>query len=91
MDLKEIKEFLKVDFPDDDNYINLLREVAIEYIEDSIGSFNPSRAKHRLLVLTIIDTMYKERSYVVDSKNSSIQYILRSIVLQEQLGSDENA
>lgn len=91
MNFEEVKEFLKVDFPDDDNYINLLIEVAIEYVNDAIGIFNPSKAKHRLLVLTIIDTMYKERSYVVDSKNSSIQYILRSIVLQEQLGSDENA
>ncbi|MDT9337848.1 head-tail connector protein [Clostridium perfringens] len=91
MNFEEVKEFLKVDFPDDDNYINLLIEVAIEYINDAIGVFNPSKAKHRLLALTIIDTMYKERSYVVDSKNSSIQYILRSIVLQEQFGSDEDA
>lgn len=91
MNFEEVKEFLKVDFPDDDNYINLLIEVAIEYINDAIGVFNPSKAKHRLLALTIIDTMYKERSYIVDSKNSSIQYILRSIVLQEQFGSDEDA
>ena len=91
MNFEEVKEFLKVDFPDDDNYINLLIEVAIEYVNDAIGIFNPSKAKHRLLALTIIDTMYKERSYVVDSKNSSIQYILRSIVLQEQFGSDEDA
>lgn len=88
MDIKEIKEFLKVDFSDDDNYIILLRGVAIEYIEDSIGRFNPSKAKHRLLALTIIDTMYKERSYIVDSKNLGIQYIMKSIVLQEQLGSE---
>ncbi|HAT4161913.1 head-tail connector protein [Clostridium perfringens] len=91
MNFEEVKEFLKVDFPDDDNYINLLIEVAIEYVNDAIGIFNPSKAKHRLLALTIIDTMYKERSYVVDSKNSSIQYILRSIVLQEQFGSDGDA
>ena len=45
MDLQTVKEFLKVDFDDDDNYITFLVDVAKEYIEDCLGSYNDSKKK----------------------------------------------
>ena len=45
MTLDEIKLFLKVDFEDDDVYILLLKNVAIEYITDALNTFDETRAK----------------------------------------------
>ena len=43
MQLSEIKNFLKIDFDDDDEYLNLLIGVAKEYIIDALGKFNENR------------------------------------------------
>lgn len=85
MEISYIKNFLKIDFDDDDDYIKLLKEVAIEYIEDSIGSFNPERAKQKYLLLTLIKEMYSKRSFIIDKSDEKIRYISKSIILQEQL------
>lgn len=85
MTLDEIKLFLKVDFEDDDIYILLLKNVAIEYITDALNAFDETRAKQKYLVLTLIKDMYEKRSYIVDDKDEKIRYIVKSIILQEQL------
>lgn len=85
MTLDEIKLFLKVDFEDDDVYILLLKNVAIEYITDALNTFDETRAKQKYLVLTLIKDMYEKRSYIVDDKDEKIRYIVKSIILQEQL------
>lgn len=85
MGIEEIKSFLKVDFPDDDLYIILLKDVAIEYIIDAIGNFDETRAKHKYLALTLIQDMYEKRSYTIDKKDEGIKYIINSIIMQEQL------
>ena len=69
MTLDEIKLFLKVDFEDDDVYILLLKNVAIEYITDALNTFDETRAKQKYLVLTLIKDMYEKRSYIVDDKD----------------------
>lgn len=85
MELEEIKKFLWVDTSYEDDYINLLREVAIEYIVDALGSFDETRAKQKFLLLTLIKDMYEKRTCIVDSKNEKMKYIARSIIMQEQL------
>lgn len=86
LDLEEIKNFLKVDFNDDDSYIMLISNVAIEYIQDALGTFNVNRAKHKFLALTLIKDMYEKRSYIVGGKDEKTRYIIHSMILQEQLG-----
>lgn len=85
MKLDEIKKFLWVDSNYEDDYISLLKDVAIEYIVDSIGFFDEKRAKQKYLLLTLIKNMYEKRSYTVDGKDEKIQYVINSIVAQEQL------
>lgn len=85
MELNKIKGFLKVDFPDDDIYIQLLKDVAIEYITDALDTFDETRAKQRYLALTLIQDMYEKRSYIVDGKDEKLRYTINSIIMQEQL------
>ena len=47
MDLSTVKDFLKVDFSDDDSYILFLIDVAKEYITDSLGFYDNTRQKQK--------------------------------------------
>lgn len=84
MYLSTVKDFLKVDFEDDDSYILFLIDVAKEYITDSLGFYDNTRQKQKYLLLTLIQDMYNNRSYTV-KEDEKTRLIIRSIVLQEQL------
>ena len=84
MDLSTVKDFLKVDFSDDDSYILFLIDVAKEYITDCLGFYDNTRKKQKYLLLTLIQDMYNNRSYTV-KEDEKTRLIIRSIVLQEQL------
>lgn len=84
MDLSTVKDFLKVDFEDDDSYILFLIDVAKEYITDSLGFYDNTRQKQKYLLLTLIQDMYNNRSYTI-KEDEKTRLIIRSIVLQEQL------
>lgn len=84
MDLSTVKDFLKVDFEDDDSYILFLIDVAKEYITDSLEFYDNTRQKQKYLLLTLIQDMYNNRSYTV-KEDEKTRLIIRSIVLQEQL------
>lgn len=85
MDLQEVKSFLKVDFDDDDSYILLLMDAAKEYIIDSVGRYDPSKARMRVYLLHIVATLYDKRCLTVDNADEKVQYVLASIARQLRL------
>ena len=85
MDIAYVKDFLKVDFTDDDNYIKLLCDVAKQYVINAIGKCDEENPLVKLLMLVIISTLYENREYTVDTANEKVQRTLRSMVLQLQL------
>ena len=91
MTLDEVKSFIHVDFDDDNSKIELMTSAAIEYVEDALGSYNEKRAKQKLLVFTLVEDMYNKNSFTVDDKSESVKYIIKSIILQEQLAGDDFA
>lgn len=84
MELTLIKQFLKVDFDDDDNIIQLMANVATKYIEAAVGSCDYADARVRLLALAIITELYEKRSYSVEKAGDKAQYTIRSIIAQLQ-------
>ena len=85
MDLEFVKKAIKVDFPDDDDYIALLMESGEEYITDGIAPYDDSIARHRLLLIALVDAAYHERSYTVkDSQKAG--YIVKSMAAQLREG-----
>ncbi len=85
MELDEVKNFLRVDFDDDDTYIQLLIEAAKEYIINTVGFYDNDIARMRLLLLVLIGYMYESRSYIIENKSDKAAYPCRSMVLQLQL------
>ena len=91
MTLAEVKNFLKLDFDDDDALITLILQAAQEYIRGAVGKYDEGSARMRLLLLNIVTTLYENRLYTVAQANEKVQYSLRSMVLQLQLeGEDES-
>lgn len=86
MDLTQIKQFLKIDYDDDDEYITLLIRVAEEYIADAVDNPNKESARYELLLKFIVSTLYENRIYTVDQANEKVSYTIRSMTLQMQLG-----
>lgn len=84
MELSLIKQFLKVDFDDDDDVIMMLADVATAYINAAIGSCDYEDARVRLLALVIITELYEKRSYSVEKAGAKAQYTIRSIIAQLQ-------
>lgn len=85
MDLSTIKNFLKVDFDDDDQLINMLIAAAKEYIVNAIGNFDEDKATHNLLLLNIVANLYENRSFLNSKNNEKVAYTIKSLITQLQL------
>lgn len=79
--LSEIKSYIRVDFSDDDLNIQLMYDAAIEYIEGCVGECNQTKARVRLLLLSIIGWMYETRTFVLE-KGSQVHYPWQNTLLQ---------
>lgn len=88
-EIEEVKKFLKIDYDDEDDYIKLLIDVAKEYISNSIAEFNESSARMKLLLITLVSTLYENREYTVNTNNEKVAYALRSMCMQLQLEVDD--
>ena len=99
MKLSVIKEYLKIDFDDDDRLLEMLLGAARKYLFDAVG-YKPDETDERvkLLLLVLISDWYEHREYTestLKTQNISqkVRYTVRSIVLQLQYGGgseDEN-
>ena len=85
MELGFIKNYLKVDFDDDDEYILLLKQVAKEYVEAATGKCDEEKARVRLLMLSIICDLYDNRGVTPNTLSNKAMYTINSIIRQLQL------
>lgn len=70
--LQEVKEYLRIDYEDDDNYISDLIDVSDFYIDKAVGSaYKSLPAYEKIAILVqkkIIKDMYDERSTTVTDR-----------------------
>ncbi len=91
MDLSTVKNYLKIDFDDDDELINMLIATAKEYIINAIGNFDESKSSHKLLLLSIVANLYEDRSFMSPKSNEKTSYPIKSLITQLQLSEvDDN-
>lgn len=92
LDLTEVKNYLKVDYANEDEYLKLLIEGAEYFIEGLVKDFDSKKkntkfiAKCKLVMLVIIADCYETRSLVTD-KQEKIKITMSSIIKQLQYGS----
>lgn len=86
--LDESKAWLKVDYEEDDEEIQLLIDSAEAYLTNATGkTFDNTNALARLYCRVLISDWYDNRALMVDSKTSDkIRFTLQSIMMQLQYG-----
>lgn len=95
--IEQIKNFIKVDYADDDDLLNMIETSAEQYLKNAgidvttLDAGNLNLAK--LYILVLVNDWYNNRALMADSKVSDkVRYTLQSILLQLQLsGSDVSA
>ena len=88
--LAVVKNYLRVDFSDDDALINIMIDTAKQYIADGVGSFEETSPKHNMILLAVVSHLYETRQLQGQS-TGKIMHIIRSMMLQERISSDEDA
>lgn len=88
MELTEIKEFLRVDFDEDDILIGSLKLAAETYIKNAgskISSYE--NALYKLAVLLLIAHWYENREVI--GTDSKLAYSLQCLLMQLQYSYEE--
>ena len=71
IDLDQVKNYLRIDYEDEDMYLNTLIEVSLIYIDSMVGEKYKENEKMvklaDLLQLKIIADMYEERSTFIQN------------------------
>lgn len=77
-----VKQYLKVDYDDDDEIIKMLITTAESYAEGATGRLDFNEPRMKLLVLTLVKDWYDNRYFVGDKVSQSAQYTVKSIIHQ---------
>ena len=85
MNLEVIKDYLKIDFDEDDGVLEMLLGSARKYLIAAVGceSLDETDERVKIALLALISDWYEHREYVGDS-SPKVRYTIRSIVLQLQ-------
>lgn len=86
MKIEEVKEFLRVDYDDDDQMIRSIMQAAEGYISAAVGSYDDFNPKAKMLFLAVAQDLYDNRNLTVtEQQRNRMSYMYSSIILQLQL------
>ena len=77
--LEEVKNYVRIDYDDDDNDISLMIDVAKSYVSNGFSEFNENNPVHKLLLFKAVKILY-------DNKDTLTDKLTMNIKLQESLG-----
>lgn len=81
--LEEVKEYLKVDYDDEDELLKELIEVAEEYLYAATGrKFDSTNKRAKLYCRVLVNEWYKDRSLTTDKITKKVRFTLQSILTQ---------
>jgi len=84
--LAEVKNYLRVDFDDDDALIASLMSVADEYLKASVGDlYDNTSERAKTLSLIVISDLYDNRG-LSDKASSNVRRLVEDFSLQLRLG-----
>lgn len=84
--LEEVKNYLRVDFNDDDTLIGSLMVAADEYLEASIGAgYNKESERAKTLSLIVISDLYDNRQ-LGEKVSNNVRRLVDDFSLQLRLG-----
>lgn len=90
--LQETKEFLKVDYDDEDMFLQGLIQASEQYLKNATGkTFDSTNELAKLYCKVLVNEWFKDRCLMQDQKTSDkVRFTLQSILAQLTYGVDEN-
>jgi len=92
LSLDDVKNFIRVDYDDDDNLINLLIDNAEIYLKDAIDDYDSKiknerfQNKARLAMLVLISNWYDNRDFAEFKVDEKVRYTIHSLIQQMKHG-----
>lgn len=95
IDLKEVKEWLRTDYDDDDLQIKLLISNAEAYLRDAVDDFDMKlendeegtfKNKAKLVMLVLITNWYDNREFTELNVDEKTRYTIHSLIQQMKYG-----
>lgn len=85
--LKEVKQYIRVDYTDDDALIELLIDVVTDEMQELIPKFDPENPTNRqkLLILSYVKELYDRRDRMSGDTAERMRYVVQSMLLKEML------
>lgn len=87
--LEEVKEALRIDYDDEDVYLDLCLEAAKVHLEDSIDDYNTKileekfQKKAKIVIIMTTQNLFDNRTYSENSSNTDkIKYVIQSFIAQ---------
>lgn len=86
MDIAVVKEYLRVDYDDDDGLIRIILDAILDEMTELIPSFNRESptSRQKMLILMYAKDLYDNRGRQ-EEKNSTIRFAVHSLMLKEML------
>jgi len=83
LNLDEIKQFLRIDWEEEDILLSTLQQAAEEYLTNAGVNKNYSKALYKLAIQLLISNWYENRSTVlIGSISKKIEFSLQAIITQ---------
>jgi DNA packaging protein, QLRG family len=86
--LKEVKDYLRIDFDDDDLWLQSLMVATMDYLRDSIDDFDKKlekekfKSRAKILALVLLQDWYDNREH---AESKDFTYTVRSMMTQLQV------
>lgn len=90
--IEEAKLFLRVDYDDEDNLIDLLINNAEIYLKDAIDDYDSKisnenfKNKAKLAMLVLISNWYDNRDFTEFKVDEKVRYTIQSLIQQMKYG-----
>lgn len=88
MELKEIKNYLRVDYYDDDELIQLMLEAVLDEMAELIPGFDRAKPTNRqkLLIFAYVKELYDTRGKITAGEGRErMRFVVQSMMTKEML------
>lgn len=90
MDIKVVKQYLRIDTDADDDLIKLMMSAAEEYVAATVGKCDYNNFRTKILFLAVMQDFYENRTYTVtEAARRRLAHTQHSIIIQLQCEGDE--
>lgn len=85
--LKEVKQYIRVDYTDDDSLIELMIDAVTDEMQELIPKFDPENPTNRqkLLIFSYVKELYDKRDRMSGDTTERLRYVVQSMLLKEML------